>query len=230
MRELEPNIPISGLEDYHITKRGNLYSKKKGSWVRLKGELADGRRQYRLYNNGISRWYKASILVALVYVNNPNPNEYNVICHIDNDPTNNYYKNLYWGTQSMNIQQAVKENRFYQCKRYGKDNPAYGKPGPMRGKKGTDHPSYGKPSKMKGKHIREETKSKISNSIRGEKHPNFKCTREIVDRVTLLRNKGLTQTKIGSILKLHQTQVSKILNKQYAYIHSTNYTGSMGSD
>lgn len=178
MRELEPNIPISGLEDYHITKRGNLYSKKKGSWVRLKGELADGRRQYRLYNNGISRWYKASILVALVYVNNPNPNEYNVICHIDNDPTNNYYKNLYWGTQFMNIQQAVKENRFYQCKRYGKDNPAYGKPGPMRGKKGTDHPSYGKPSKMKGKHIREETKSKISNSIRGEKHPNFKCTRE----------------------------------------------------
>lgn len=192
MRELEPNIPILGLEDYHITKRGNLYSKKKGSWVRLKGELADGRRQYRLYNNGISRWYKASILVALVYVNNPNPNEYNVICHIDNDPTNNYYKNLYWGTQSMNIQQAVKENRFYQCKRYGKDNPA-----------------YGKPSKMKGKHIREETKSKISNSIRGEKHPNFKCTREIVDRVILLRNKGLTQTKIGSILKLHQTQVSK---------------------
>lgn len=49
MRELEPNIPISGLEDYHITKRGNLYSKKNGSWVRLKGELADGRRQYRLY-------------------------------------------------------------------------------------------------------------------------------------------------------------------------------------
>lgn len=33
MRELEPNIPISGLEDYHITKRGNLYSKKKGRKV-----------------------------------------------------------------------------------------------------------------------------------------------------------------------------------------------------
>lgn len=31
MRELEPNIPILGLEDYHITKRGNLYSKKKES-------------------------------------------------------------------------------------------------------------------------------------------------------------------------------------------------------
>lgn len=54
MRELEPNIPISGLEDYHITKRGNLYSKKKGSWVRLKGELADGR-VILLRNKGLTQ-------------------------------------------------------------------------------------------------------------------------------------------------------------------------------
>lgn len=215
MKELVPNIPIIGLEDYHITKHGNLFSKKRGNWVKINGELAKGRLQFRLYNNGKSRWYKASRLVALAYVNNPKPDEYDVVCHIDNNPLNNYYKNLYWGNQSMNIQQAVSENRFYQCKRFGKDNPMYGKPGPMKGRKGKDHPAYGRPSTMKGKHHTIEAKLKISIAMSGSSHPNFRCGPSIVNRVFKLREEGLSQAKIGCIVGIHQTMVSKILKRKY---------------
>lgn len=81
---MKPNIPIPGLEDYHITKHGNLFSIKSGEWKELKGciNCRWGRKQFKIRK----KWYKASRLVALVYVKNPNPEKYNVVCHKDNNP------------------------------------------------------------------------------------------------------------------------------------------------
>jgi len=43
-------------------------------------------------------------LVAIAHL--PNPNNYPIVMHIDNDTTNNEVDNLMWGTISMNTKQA----------------------------------------------------------------------------------------------------------------------------
>lgn len=50
-------------------------------------------------------------MVALIHVYNPNPSMFNEVMHIDNNPLNNHYKNLQWGTHSMNMQQMIFEQR-----------------------------------------------------------------------------------------------------------------------
>lgn len=39
------------------------------------------------------------------------PSKFNEVMHLDNNPLNNYYRNLQWGTHSMNIQQMIFEQR-----------------------------------------------------------------------------------------------------------------------
>lgn len=41
--------------------------------------------------------------------------------HLDNNPLNNHYKNLKWGTQKMNIQQSIRDKRNYYLIK-GEDN------------------------------------------------------------------------------------------------------------
>lgn len=50
-------------------------------------------------------------LVALLFVNNPDYKNYNVVNHIDCNPTNNFYKNLEWTTYSGNNKHAFDNNR-----------------------------------------------------------------------------------------------------------------------
>lgn len=59
-------------------------------------------------------YVQVSRLVALAYI--PNSLNKPFVCHKDNNPKNNFYKNLYWGTQSENIQQCVKDGRHQSCK------------------------------------------------------------------------------------------------------------------
>lgn len=59
-----------------------------------------------------SKWLQVSRLVALAWVKNPNPDIYDVVMHLDNNPENNYYKNLKWGTQSQNILQAYRDGNL----------------------------------------------------------------------------------------------------------------------
>lgn len=83
----------------------NLFYNRKGGYKHLRVVLCTYLMKHKLSIN-VSR------LVALAWVPNPKPEEYNVVMHLDNNPLNNYYKNLKWGTQSINIQQAVREGRF----------------------------------------------------------------------------------------------------------------------
>lgn len=74
------------------------------------------------------RWYNMARIIATLFL--PNPNNYPVVCHKDNNPKNNNVDNLYWGTQAMNIQQACKEDRIPTLFGKGKNNPMYGIPAP----------------------------------------------------------------------------------------------------
>lgn len=68
-------------------------------------------------------------LVAQAFVDNPKPSEYKYVLHLDDNPLNNVYTNLKWGTQKENCNtkhhcEALSES----AKKRTKDkNPFYGK-------------------------------------------------------------------------------------------------------
>lgn len=59
-----------------------------------------------------SQRYKMLVhrLVAICFI--PNPNNYPVVRHLDDDPKNNHFTNLQWGTQADNMQ---------DCRDHGRD-------------------------------------------------------------------------------------------------------------
>lgn len=113
---------IIGWPGYYISKRGNLYTSKfKNGWYRCRPHIHHGRYTFKLKNKGKTLQTGISRLVALAWVPNPKPEEYNVVMHLDNNPLNNHYTNLKWGTQKMNMQQAISDKRNYHIIK-GEDN------------------------------------------------------------------------------------------------------------
>lgn len=73
-------------------------------WNRYQCTLRDSR--------GIRKLCKISRLVATAYL--PNPNHLPIVMHLDNNPANDYYRNLKWGTQEENVKQCLSEGRFFK--------------------------------------------------------------------------------------------------------------------
>lgn len=125
------NIP--GFSGYYVSKRGRVYTRRRvglgrksktgvgdlnrvGYWRELT-RITNHKGYYRLVIQDDFRkrhYVQVSRLVALAYI--PNPLNKPFVCHKENNPKNNFYKNLYWGTQSENIQQCVKDGRHQSCK------------------------------------------------------------------------------------------------------------------
>ena len=136
---MKDNIP--GIPNYYVSKTGEVYrkdryyntisgtyfSKRGGKWKKLNIQIFKARKGSYEYsrvhictqtNTGIiNRLIKVSRLVALAYI--PNPENKPIVCHKDNNPLNNNVNNLYWGAQSENIRQCVKEGRFNKTGKTG---------------------------------------------------------------------------------------------------------------
>lgn len=90
-------------------KIGNKFLKKKNILNKYNGYLyttittLEGQKQFRLHR-----------LVAKAFVKNPN--NLNVVMHLDNDKQNPYYKNLKWGTISENTKQAFRDGLIKNAK------------------------------------------------------------------------------------------------------------------
>lgn len=101
---------------YHVTRDGKVYRLKTQGWElrKLKIVTKGNRKSYRIRihvaDKKVDRHFSVSRLVAMIYI--PNPHNYPCVCYRDNNPLNNKVSNLYWGTQRMNIQQALRENRL----------------------------------------------------------------------------------------------------------------------
>ncbi|MFQ9297753.1 MAG: NUMOD4 domain-containing protein [Clostridia bacterium] len=99
---------IKGYENlYKISSLGNVYSLINNKKRKLKLSKA-GYLIIDLYKNGEGKWYRVHRLVAETFI--PNPNNYPIVLHLDNNKTNNNYINLKWGTVQENTQQAYNDN------------------------------------------------------------------------------------------------------------------------
>ena len=99
--------PIKNYEDiYAISNKGEVINIKTGNmitpWITNKGYMCvdlnkDGNKKHMLLHR----------LVADAYV--PNPNNYPIVLHLDNNKLNIDPSNLAWGTYSENNAQAIRD-------------------------------------------------------------------------------------------------------------------------
>lgn len=92
---------IKGYEGkYQVSNLGNVKSlnyKKQGFQKLLTPEISYGYPLVQLYDKkGNRRRVRIHRLVAEAFVNNPNPDKFNIINHIDENKLNNLYTNLEW--------------------------------------------------------------------------------------------------------------------------------------
>ena len=94
-----------------ISSKGKIYQKNKGSdWYKLRIKVcSDGRPKVNLWKDNHRVKVRIQRLVALAWI--PNPENKPYVCHKDNNPLNNHYKNLYWGTHQENMAQMIVEGR-----------------------------------------------------------------------------------------------------------------------
>jgi hypothetical protein len=62
-----------------------------------------------LCKDNIQKLKSVHRLVAIAFI--PNPNNYPVVMHLDDDPQNNHVSNLQWGTRAMNSLDMANKGR-----------------------------------------------------------------------------------------------------------------------
>lgn len=142
-----------------LERKDCLGRSKKEKILKL-SEDKDGYLLITLHKNKKVKTFKVHRLVAETFV--PNPNNYPIINHKDENKINNHVSNLEWCTVKYNNNYGTRNERSSKSQK-----------GLQAGEK---HPIY-------GKHRTEETKNKISKSNKGKmsgiKHPKCKkiiCT------------------------------------------------------
>jgi hypothetical protein len=100
-KEFRPGYSVSNLGRIRNDNTGHI-RKPQDKDSRKLGYLS-------VHVNGVN--YSIHRLVATYFIPNQNPEEFVVVNHIDNNPSNNRWDNLEWCTQKMNIQHQVKQGK-----------------------------------------------------------------------------------------------------------------------
>lgn len=105
---MRSKFPIPGICDHYASKSGHIYRKDPdGRYHKIRASFNNcGYLRVKIYNQK----YFVHRLIAKTFI--PNPENYPVVMHLDNDKTNNKLSNLRWGTYSQNTQQACREGRI----------------------------------------------------------------------------------------------------------------------
>jgi len=85
---------------YKISNYGRLFSYKSNKILRY-SVRPNGYLKYSLYKNGRYEHISMHRLVAQAFI--PNPNNYQIVNHIDENKTNNQVDNLEWCTSKYNV-------------------------------------------------------------------------------------------------------------------------------
>lgn len=103
--------PIKGYEHlYEISNLGKVKSIKRKSEIKHVDD-GTGYRILALWKENKQKMKRVHTLVGEHFVENPNPNLFNKVCHLDNIRDNNIYTNLYWGNDITNTEDKMKANR-----------------------------------------------------------------------------------------------------------------------
>lgn len=101
--------------NYWVSRDGKVFREKLNGLYLLKIRYSPkGYPVVFIQDNNKKHLRKIHRLVAEAYI--PNPNNYQVVMHLDNNPQNNTIENLKWGTQSDNMQQMVRDGRQRKSK------------------------------------------------------------------------------------------------------------------
>lgn len=120
-------LQIKGFEGlYEVNDLGEIYSlgrvrkarnqHKEYLMIKKPKKLSPGKNRSGylsvvLYDkNGTKKTMKLHRIVAIAFIQNPKPSEYNMINHIDGNKLNNKVENLEWCNNSENVQHAFDNN------------------------------------------------------------------------------------------------------------------------
>ena len=92
-------------DNYLIFEDGRVFSKKRNKFLKP-GVNSCGYYVVVLCNNGIQKTIRIHRLIALHFI--PNPDNKEMVDHIDRNKTNNHISNLRWATLSENSQNQSK--------------------------------------------------------------------------------------------------------------------------
>lgn len=98
------------IEDWYVNEIGILYNvkTKKFKYGRDNVEGVDLHQRVSIRH----KLYYVHRIVAESFVKNNNKKRNKVVRHLDDDPRNNYYKNLKWGTHKENTHDAIINNKI----------------------------------------------------------------------------------------------------------------------
>ena len=97
---------IKDYTNYEISNFGNVKNKKRNSLMKLDVDNS-GYQYVDLYKNGKRKRFKVHRLVAIAFVTNPDPTNFDIVNHIDGNKLNNIPSNLEWTNHSGNSKHAT---------------------------------------------------------------------------------------------------------------------------
>lgn len=101
---------IAGFSDYYISDKGRVWSSKTKQFIKPKKVNKHGHLGVCLCKDGTLYYELLHRLVAKSFI--PNPNNYPIVRHIYDQPDQNSYLDLEWGTQIDNMNDSVKNGNI----------------------------------------------------------------------------------------------------------------------
>ena len=102
--------PVRGFPQYWVSTKGRVYSSLSDSFIYGTPNIRSGHVDFCLHSGNIRCHKFLHRMVAEAFI--PNPFNYPVVRHLDDDPDNNCVENLAWGTQVDNMRDAIRNGTF----------------------------------------------------------------------------------------------------------------------
>lgn len=96
---------IDGIPGYMISDYGRVWAAKTGQFIKAKPMDNHGHMGVSLCVDGHRHYEYIHRLMAKAFI--PNPNNYNIVRHLNDDPSDNCLDNLAWGTQGDNMRDCI---------------------------------------------------------------------------------------------------------------------------
>ena len=114
----EPLVLVSESEVDYITPSGHVYRYCGDNKYLPRANCINNRNGYvytTIYhkNDRCTRSRRLHRLLAIAYIENPKPDDYDIVGHKDNDKANYDLKNLYWTNTSENTKKAFDDQLAY---------------------------------------------------------------------------------------------------------------------